>query len=138
MRIARGADRRREHFSAQELELAAILFDWDPIGLTAMGATHVDDEYDDLVRPVLAELRRGVHHDSLAMELVSTIRRDYGLELRTRDTAAVAVRITDWWRASREEPPHPAWTRAPWQWSNRMRGLSGGGTADEAGAGATD
>ncbi len=95
MQTASSSNSDRSKFSPLELELASILWDWDPVGVRPGSAD--ESEYDDLVRPLLIELGHGVRSRALAVKLAETMTRDYGLAMREQAARGVADRITAWW-----------------------------------------
>ncbi|ROQ39817.1 hypothetical protein EDF46_1452 [Frondihabitans sp. PhB188] len=97
MRTASPSNSDRSRFTALELELAAILWAWDPVGV-APGRTD-DGEYDDLVRPILIELGHGVRDTALAVKIAGAMSTDYGLAMREQQARGVAATITEWWAA---------------------------------------
>jgi hypothetical protein len=78
--------------------LRDLLNGWDPLGVHPewKGAPH--DEYDDLLKPLLARLRRGASTDRIAAFLRRRLTWSYGVgpdESRPED---VASRIVEWYR----------------------------------------
>jgi len=61
------------------LRIRAVLNEWDPIGVHHIGQGWPDDEYDDLILPILEALDRGPSVDELATELRTVVENDYGL-----------------------------------------------------------
>lgn len=45
-----------EQVSVGAREVRAVLWAWDPIGVRALGQASPQDEYDDLIEPVLITL----------------------------------------------------------------------------------
>jgi len=65
--------------SPEALRIRAVLNEWDPIGVRHIGQGWPDDEYDDLIVPILAALDVSPSVDELAEELQSVVEVDYGL-----------------------------------------------------------
>jgi transcriptional regulator with XRE-family HTH domain len=90
-------------------QVREILWQWDPLDLTddrAAGAP-IDDEYDDLIPPVLTLLRAGAGPDVLAAYLRRVMVEDYGLSTRPDpELDAAADRLVRWWprRHDTDEP----------------------------------
>ncbi len=61
------------------LRVRAVLNDWDPIGVHLIGPGWPDDEYDDLILPILKALEVEPSVDDLAADLREVIEVDYGL-----------------------------------------------------------
>ncbi|MFN3948368.1 hypothetical protein [Microbacterium sp.] len=61
------------------LRVRDVLNAWDPIGVHHIGPGWPDDEYDDLILPILEALDVEPTVDELAAELRSVIEVDYGL-----------------------------------------------------------
>ncbi|MBC7597238.1 MAG: hypothetical protein H7288_25515 [Kineosporiaceae bacterium] len=80
MQIANAGNSDRRRFSAQALQLAQMLHDWDPIGVYGGDDPNPSpDEYDDLVSPILTALRANPDPTSLARQLREVLSSDYGL-----------------------------------------------------------
>ncbi|WZH37462.1 MAG: hypothetical protein PIR02_02090 [Microbacterium enclense] len=65
--------------SPAALRVRAVLWEWDPIGVRSIGDGWPDDEYDDLIVPILDALASDPSPDDLAADLSSVIEIDYGL-----------------------------------------------------------
>lgn len=65
--------------SPNALRVRAVLYAWDPIGVHDIGAGWPEDEYDDLIVPVLAALADGTSVEQLAADLHSVVESDYGI-----------------------------------------------------------
>jgi len=61
------------------LRIRAVLNEWDPIGVHHIGQGWPDDEYDDLILPILEALDAHPSVDDLATELRTVVENDYGL-----------------------------------------------------------
>lgn len=61
------------------LRIRAALWEWDPIGVRWIGDDWPEDEYDDLLLPLLAALAHRPSPDELADDLRSVLETDYGL-----------------------------------------------------------
>lgn len=59
--------------------IRAVLWDWDPIGVRAIGAGWPEDEYDDLLLPLIAALAERPSVEELADDLRTVLETDYGL-----------------------------------------------------------
>ncbi|MBN9209989.1 MAG: hypothetical protein BGO45_03210 [Microbacterium sp. 71-36] len=59
--------------------IRAVLWDWDPIGVRAIGAGWPEDEYDDLLLPLMAALAERPSVEELADDLRTVLETDYGL-----------------------------------------------------------
>ncbi|MET4703800.1 hypothetical protein [Frigoribacterium sp. UYMn621] len=80
MQIANAGNSDRRRFSAQALQLAHMLHDWDPIGVYEGDDPNPSpDEYDDLVSPILIALRANPDPTALASQLREALSSDYGL-----------------------------------------------------------
>ncbi len=65
--------------SPNALSVRAVLYAWDPIGVHDIGAGWPEDEYDDLILPVLDALAAGTTVDALAADLHAVVESDYGI-----------------------------------------------------------
>ncbi|MDQ1123231.1 hypothetical protein [Microbacterium trichothecenolyticum] len=65
--------------SREALRVRAVLNAWDPIGVHHIGRGWPDDEYDDLILPILEALDAGPTLDELAHDLRGVVEIDYGL-----------------------------------------------------------
>jgi len=65
--------------SPAALRVRAVLWEWDPIGVRCIGDDWPDDEYDDLIVPILHALASNPAPEDLAADLRSVIEVDYGL-----------------------------------------------------------
>lgn len=65
--------------SPDALRVRAVLYAWDPIGVRDIGVGWPEDEYDDLIVPILAALRGAPTVDELADDLRAVVETDYGL-----------------------------------------------------------
>lgn len=106
MHIAKGPGRRRPYFGVLELELAALLEDWDPIGVyhgtsgrpaNPSRRQFWQHEYDDLVRPIIALLVAEPSSVILAEELAQVLTEGYGMALHHIDVPSFADRVLGWW-----------------------------------------
>ena len=70
------------------LRIRAVLWEWDPIGVRWIGDGWPEDEYDDLLLPLMAALDEDPDVDTLADELRSVLETDYGLPSPEGCTAA--------------------------------------------------
>lgn len=61
------------------LRIRAVLNDWDPIGVHRIGRGWPDDEYDDLILPIMEALEVAPSVDELAADLREVVEVDYGL-----------------------------------------------------------
>lgn len=61
------------------LRIRAVLNDWDPIGVHRIGRGWPDDEYDDLILPIMKALEVAPSVDELAADLREVVEVDYGL-----------------------------------------------------------
>ncbi|AMM19063.1 hypothetical protein AX769_01560 [Frondihabitans sp. PAMC 28766] len=103
MRTASPSNSDRAEFSPVELELAAILRQWNPLGVPDAAP---EGEYDDLVRPILVELEHGLRPRALAVEIAGALTRDYGLAMKEQLARDVATRIDEWWTAFGSDDRH--------------------------------
>ena len=103
MHIASSTDADRRGFGPTELALADLLQNCDPIGVYEGDITPPPPgEYDDLVRPILAELRKGASVESLTRDLRAVLASDYGLS-NVVDVEATARSILTWWTPIRDD-----------------------------------
>ncbi|MBD8478257.1 hypothetical protein [Microbacterium sp. CFBP 8794] len=65
--------------SPAALRVRAVLNQWDPIGVHHIGHGWPDDEYDDLILPILAALSSRPSVEQLADDLRTVVEVDYGL-----------------------------------------------------------
>lgn len=65
--------------SPDALRVRAVLNEWDPIGVHHIGPGWPDDEYDDLILPILNALSARPSVDELADDLRTVVEVDYGL-----------------------------------------------------------
>ena len=77
-------------------ELRAILNEWDPIGVMGPDAKPGDDEYDDLLWPVMRLLEGGASAGDLARYLVKKLDEDYGLNVGESKLQGVSSSIKEW------------------------------------------
>ncbi|MCJ1706423.1 hypothetical protein [Microbacterium sp. VKM Ac-2923] len=61
------------------LRVRGVLNEWDPIGVHHIGHGWPDDEYDDLILPILEALSAQPTLDQLAGDLRSVVEVDYGI-----------------------------------------------------------
>lgn len=61
------------------LRVRDVLNAWDPIGVHHIGPGWPDDEYDDLIIPIITALSTEPTVDDLAADLRAVIEVDYGL-----------------------------------------------------------
>lgn len=61
------------------LRVRAVLNEWDPIGVHQISRAWPDDEYDDLILPILEALDVRPSVGELAAELRTVVEVDYGL-----------------------------------------------------------
>lgn len=61
------------------LRIRAVLWEWDPIGVRWIGDGWPEDEYDDLLVPLIDALAADPSVDELADELRAVLETDYGL-----------------------------------------------------------
>lgn len=61
------------------LRVRAVLNEWDPIGVHHIGHGWPEDEYDDLILPVLEALDDRPTIEQLAADLRTVVEVDYGL-----------------------------------------------------------
>ncbi|MDI9891868.1 hypothetical protein [Microbacterium sp. IEGM 1404] len=59
--------------------IRAVLWEWDPIGVRAIGDGWPEDEYDDLLLPLIAALAERPGVAELADDLRAVLETDYGL-----------------------------------------------------------
>jgi hypothetical protein len=106
MHIAKGPARGRPYFGVLELELAALLEDWDPIGVyhgtrgrpaNPSRRQFWQHEYDDLVRPTIALLVAEAGSETVARELAQVLTEGYGMTLDGIDIPDFAHRVLGWW-----------------------------------------
>ena len=96
MQIANSRNSDRRRFSAQALQLAQMLRDWDPIGVyEGEDQNPSPDEYDDLVSPILIALRANPDPTSLAGQLRDVLSSDYGLS-DANDIDEFAEQVVAW------------------------------------------
>lgn len=98
-RVDQGGAGRDAH--AQVAALRARLIAWDVLGVYQDDAGPGDDnEYDDLIAPVLRWLSEGVDATELSIRIVRFLRQDYGLDYRD-DLAErpFAQSLVEWWRS---------------------------------------
>jgi len=96
MQIANSRNSDRRRFSAQALQLAQMLHDWDPIGVyKGEDQNPSPDEYDDLVSPILIALRANPDPTSLAGQLRDVLSSDYGLS-DANDIDEFAEQVVAW------------------------------------------
>jgi len=96
MQIANSRNSDRRRFSAQALQLAQMLHDWDPIGVyEGEDQNPSPDEYDDLVSPILIALRANPDPTLLAGQLRDVLSSDYGLS-DVNDIDEFAEQVVAW------------------------------------------
>ncbi|TXN28154.1 hypothetical protein [Lacisediminihabitans profunda] len=96
MQIANAGNSDRRRFSAQALQLAQMLHDWDPIGVYEGDDPNPSaDEYDDLVSPILTALRNSPDPTLLAGQLREVLSSDYGLS-DVDDVDEFAEQVVAW------------------------------------------
>lgn len=61
------------------LRVRAVLWEWDPIGVRSIGDGWPEDEYDDLLVPLIDAIAEDPPVDQLADELRGVLETDYGL-----------------------------------------------------------
>ncbi|WP_096499755.1 hypothetical protein [Mycobacteroides stephanolepidis] len=91
--------RRRDDFDERSLRLAQMLRAWDVLGVYRGDVAPPDDEeYDDLVVPILGWLEGNAGPEELSMRLVGRLASHYGL--RSNNALAeldFARQIHAWW-----------------------------------------
>lgn len=91
--------RRRDDFDEQSLRLAQLLRSWDLLGVYQGDVVPSDDEeYDDLVVPILGWLAGGAGPEELSRRLGGRLASHYGLRSNS-DLADLdfARHIHAWW-----------------------------------------
>lgn len=83
-----------------EGELRALLYEWDPIGVSAE-PDWPGDEYDDLVEPLRERLAAGATAGELSIFLERHVTEHIGLDADADREERCAARLVEWW-SSRE------------------------------------
>jgi hypothetical protein len=79
-----------------EAELRALLYEWDPIGVSAE-PDWPGDEYDDLVGPLHDRLDQGATAGELAIFLEQHVTEHIGIEADADREERFAARLVTWW-----------------------------------------
>lgn len=79
-----------------EAELRALLYEWDPIGVSAE-PDWPGDEYDDLVGPLRRRLEQGATAGELAIFLEQHVTEHIGIDADADREERFAARLVAWW-----------------------------------------
>lgn len=79
-----------------EDELRALLYEWDPIGVSAE-PDWPRDEYDELIEPLRARLAAGAPAGELAIFLEQHVTEHIGVEADADREERFAGRLVEWW-----------------------------------------
>jgi hypothetical protein len=79
-----------------ESELRTLLYEWDPIGVSAE-PDWPGDEYDELVEPLRARLAAGATAGELAIFLEQHVTEHIGLDADPDREERFAGRLVEWW-----------------------------------------
>jgi hypothetical protein len=79
-----------------ERELRALLYEWDPIGVSAE-PDWPGDEYDDLIAPLREQLSAGTTAGELAVFLEGWVAEHMGLNPEVDREERFAERLCAWW-----------------------------------------
>jgi hypothetical protein len=79
-----------------ESELRTLLYEWDPIGVSAE-PDWPGDEYDELVGPLRARLAAGATAGELAIFLEQHVTEHIGLDADPDREERFAGRLVEWW-----------------------------------------
>ena len=80
-----------------ETELRSLLYEWDPVGVSAE-PDWPDDEYDELVEPLRERLAAGATAGELAVFLERHVAEHIGLKPDADREERFAERLVGWWR----------------------------------------
>ena len=81
-----------------EAGLRELIFDWDPIGVSAE-PDWPRDEYDELIDPLHERLASGASAGELAVLLERYVTAHVGLEADADREERFAARLVEWWAA---------------------------------------
>ena len=81
-----------------EAELRALLYEWDPIGVSAE-PDWPRDEYDELIPPLRDRLEAGATAGELSIFLEQHVVGHMGLDSDATREERFAARLVDWWAA---------------------------------------
>jgi hypothetical protein len=91
----------RRWWKARELELRALMWEWDPVGL--VGAP--EDEYDCVVDELMSRLVARSSRDELVRVLEGEAEH-FGVSLGSpTDRTSFADRVLVWWARAPSQPP---------------------------------
>ena len=93
---------RRANLSRRSRELRRMLVEWDPIGVYQDDPRpEGDDEYDDLIWPIIGWLDEGVTPEELSAHIVGVLRNHYGLSPKD-DSAEIGFsrQLLTWWETA--------------------------------------
>ena len=77
-------------------ELRALLYEWDPIGVSAE-PDWPRDEYDDLIEPLRTRLGAGAHAGELAIFLEQHVTEHIAVDADPDREERLAARLVEWW-----------------------------------------
>ncbi len=83
-------------------ELRALLYEWDPVGVSEE-PDWPRDEYDDLLEPLRERLAAGASAGELAVFLERHVREHIGLDPDADREERFADRLVGWWSARRAD-----------------------------------
>lgn len=86
----------QENYKQYALQLIDLLNKWDFLGVANMG---VQDEYTDLVGPILSKLFEGINQKDLADFVWQIINKDYGLTNMPNGLSEFTFEVIDWWQS---------------------------------------
>jgi hypothetical protein len=81
-----------------EAELRALLYEWDPIGVS-VEPDWPSDEYDELIDPLRERLAAGTTAGELAIFLERHVSEHIGINPDVDREERFAARLVDWWSA---------------------------------------
>ena len=73
-----------------------LLDEWDPIGVMSPDASPGDNEYDDLLWPLMRLLETGATARDLFVFVRNKLTEDYGIDPDEADLDQIAGRVKDW------------------------------------------
>ena len=85
----------QENYKQYALELIELLNKWDFLEVTKDG---INDEYLDLVGPILSNLYKGVNKEELSEFISQKIKNSYGIKSEPYNLDTFITQVINWWQ----------------------------------------
>lgn len=90
-----GNPRNRERTRESQVQLRALLLQWDPIGVA--GIPEAADEYDCMISPLMHLLHDGATRPAIRKWVTGEVEGHFGMRSDRRRESQLAVEVTEWW-----------------------------------------